>query len=241
MKKLSLLAFAAGLAIASTASAAVVQYNDVVSFNAALPGGTSTLETFDGEAPQVFTEGAASNFDGFSLSYMDSPASSQFAGIYTAAQVNGGSGTALNGTNSLSWGEYNPVTGSLSGSGDGPTVTFNFFTSITAFAFDFSDSDSTDSYSVQIGSDPAFALAVPGGGTTFQSFFGFVSDTAFSTITFRQTATGGITETFSVDNIRTNGVSAPPPPVAAVPLPAAGWMLIAGIGSLAAFRRRKRT
>lgn len=32
----------------------------------------------------------------------------------------------------------------------------------------------------------------------------------------------------------------PPPPAAVIPLPAAGWFMIAGIGSLVAIRRRRK-
>jgi hypothetical protein len=35
-----------------------------------------------------------------------------------------------------------------------------------------------------------------------------------------------------------NGPGNPPPPVAPIPLPAAGWMLLAAIGGMAFWRRR---
>lgn len=39
--------------------------------------------------------------------------------------------------------------------------------------------------------------------------------------------------------ITTDGAAPPPPTPGAVPLPAAGWMLMAGLGGIAALRRRK--
>ena len=39
--------------------------------------------------------------------------------------------------------------------------------------------------------------------------------------------------------ITTDGATPPPPPPGVIPLPAAGWMMIAGLGGLAALRRRK--
>jgi len=49
---------------------------------------------------------------------------------------------------------------------------------------------------------------------------------------------------FSFDPVNVNAVgltsSVPTPTMAAVPLPAAGWMLIAGLGGLAAMKRRKK-
>lgn len=217
---------------ASVASAVTTTYNNVTAFNAALPGGTSTLEDFDAEAPGLFTPNVERIFSGFGVKYENSVGGNQRAGIYTSAQVNQNSGTALNGTNSLAWGEF--FGGSFINGGDGPNVTFRFFQPITAFAFEFSDSDTTDSYSVKIGNESPFAIT--GSGSTFTTFVGFVSDTAFSEIVFSQTATGGATETFSVDNIRTNGVAAP---VSAVPLPAGAPLMFAGLAAFGWVRSRK--
>ena len=50
---------------------------------------------------------------------------------------------------------------------------------------------------------------------------------------------GATTANTRIDNIRLSR-NMPKPPTGDVPLPAAGWMLLAGLGGMAAMRRRKR-
>lgn len=221
-----------------SASSAIIEYNDITDFNSALSGETLTLETFDTETTGDLVLGVEREFEGFAFSYLNSLGGNQRAGIYSAAEINANRGTAINASNSVGWGEYN--NGNYQPGGDGPIVTFRFFAPITAFAFDFSDSDPTDSYSVQFDSETPFALDVPSNQTIFTSFFGFISDTAFNTITFSQTATGGITEFFSIDNIRTNGFKTQDDADNAsdVSEPTALAMLLFGLSALL-LRRRK--
>lgn len=215
--------------------AAIIQYNDLTSFNAALTAGTTTLETFDTALTGLLTLGDERLFDGFGFSYTNSVGGNQRAGIYSPFEINQNAGTAINNTNSVGWGEY--FNGAFMNAGDGPNIVFRFFAPITAFAFDFSDSDSTDSYSVQFDTETPFALAVGSGALQFTSFFGFVSTEPFSTITFRQTATGGATETFSIDNIRTNGYRTPEDAAAAVSAPAS--VALFGLSLLGLMMRRR--
>jgi len=223
------------MAFAGSAQATIIQYNTLAAFNVAT-GGTSTLETFDTATAGLLSVGAERLFNGFGFSYTNSVGGNQRAGIYTAQQINQNAGTAINSTNSVGWGEY--LNGNYVDGRDGPNVVFRFFSPITSFAFDFSDSDPTDSYSVQFGNETPFALRVSSNATTFLSFFGFVSTNPFSTVTFRQTATGGVTETFSIDNIRTNGFSTPEE-AAAVSAPST--LAILGLGLLALVGRRKKS
>lgn len=54
------------------------------------------------------------------------------------------------------------------------------------------------------------------------------------------TTNQGWAVTLAKSVITTDGATPPPPTPGAVPLPAAGWLLFAGLGGLAAMRRRKQ-
>lgn len=245
MIKLKTIAICASLTLSTLANAAVVsEFNDVTSFNSALVGGASTSENFDAFTESAFTAGEELIFDGFGITFDNSFNSNQTAGIFSAATVNSGFGSAINSTNSVAFGESGNLPfadGSTNGTGDGPVLTFRFFAPITAFAFDFSDSDPSDSYSVQIDDATPFQLDIDSNLSTFISFFGFVSDTAFTTITFRQTTIGGgFTEAFSIDNILTNGFSTQAEADAAVPAPGIISLLVMSLGGILIARRKRQ-
>jgi hypothetical protein len=235
MKKMLLCQALLGLTFLGSAQASIIEYNDAASFNAALTSGTTTLETFDAETAGALTQGVEMLFEGFGFSFLNVRGNQQ-AGIATASDVNSAHGTAINSTNSVAWGER--LFG-VNGTGDGPDITFRFFAPITAFGFEFSDSDTTDSYSVQFDSAAPFALDIASRATTFINFFGFISDTPFTTIKFSQTATGGFTETFSIDNIITNGFKTQEDADNAVAVPEPSTIAIFGLSLLALFTRRK--
>lgn len=87
-------------------------------------------------------------------------------------------------------------------------ITWHFPHPVFAFAADWFSMNSLDGVSVEIAGTAVFfgdILGVPGTG-----FLGFISDSAFQTITF--TTDGGVgNEFFAVDNLRFGGTLAEPP------------------------------
>ncbi|SNR39879.1 VPLPA-CTERM sorting domain-containing protein [Puniceibacterium sediminis] len=230
--KPQILCFVAAMAIgtsANTALAATTQYFDFATFTSAV-GPVKVLEDFDtgvGPAPGPFSAGVPVAFDELSITYNDAPSSLQTVGVATPAQIDAASGTSINATNQLSWGEEDQFSLGSPFDGDGPAITFTFDTALTAFGFDFSDSDSTDTYEITLGGE---TFLLDNASSTFIGFFGFVSDVAISSFVLTQATTGGITETFALDNI-----------VAPIPLPASIVLLLAGLGGLGSLRRFKRS
>ncbi len=87
---------------------------------------------------------------------------------------------------------------------------------------------------------------VGSGGSTDGSVFYFgLAETdpldAFTSISFLTTTGGG--DIFAFDDLTIGDAEqvTPPPPPNVVPLPAAGWLLLVGVGGLAGLSRRKKT
>jgi len=68
--------------------------------------------------------------------------------------------------------------------------------------------------------------------TLVNDFWGFISDMEFSSLSFVEGTQANGVETYTLDNLTTGGV-------APVPLPAGLPLLLAGLGGLAALRRKK--
>jgi hypothetical protein len=113
----------------------------------------------------------------------------------------------------------------IAGNNQGPQFTMlTFSTAMTAFAANIGSLSGSEQASILL--DGILTTIIPGGS----NFFGFHSTKSFTTITFLDTTFPTINTQFNIDDIR----------VSAVPLPAALPLLIAGLGAMAGFKRRKR-
>jgi len=214
------------LSLAGSAQAAVIQFDNSSSFTGA--AGPLIVENFNAAATGAFATGTAVDFGDFSIT---NPDANQAVGVYTAADVNLAQGSAIGTSNQLAWGENSAVLGG-GGTGDGATFTLNFDHAITAIGFDYSDSDFSDQYRITI---DGIDIALTGTGEGFQNYQGFISDTAFTSVTFSQVTTGGQTEAFSLDNLAFSAA-----PLISTPLPAGIPLVLTGAAMFGALRSRKR-
>lgn len=108
----------------------------------------------------------------------------------------------------------------------------SFANPVTAFAADFRSLNARggtmrDTVFTVLGQTPLLPTVVSAGDT---SFFGIVSDTAFSEVAFTR---GARDSRFGLDNVQTASV-------APIPLPATGLLLLGAIVGLGAVARRRR-
>ncbi len=152
-------------------------------------------------------------------------------GPFTITEVNGWSGTKIkappfsnfdfdvDGTSNLSTNTWNTY-----------DVTLTFDAPITAFGADLSGfNDSFIRTTILAGSQTFAPTATVGNEVRF---FGFISDTAFTTLTFDGDASDG----FAVDNISFSSSAAVPAPTSTAALIGMGLM-----GAVAVTRRRRKT
>lgn len=121
-------------------------------------------------------------------------------------------------------------------------ITFDFGMPISGFGADFTSGLSNTSLMVTGRFDGMSETVSIADAVGQQGFFGLTSTTAFQSVSFRTNAGaflfgaptpfGG--ESFQVDNLTALDDAG----VAPIPLPATGFLLIAGLGGLGALRRR---
>lgn len=206
---LRLLTVFAALAMLSTqtSAASFTVFTDRTAFEAASGAGLAT-ETFDGIVTDTSFAGAPVTIGALTIS----------------AEEPGAFGNQLI--------DAPAVLGEVDGNG---TTAINFFTTATedaaisfaapvlAFGADFFNLNDISLRTEIVILDGIFQPAITADDTL--SFFGVISDTAFSSVTFA----GLENDVFGVDNVSTL--------TAAVPLPATLPMLIVGIAGFAAVRR----
>lgn len=169
--------------------------------------------------------------------YTDRAAFLAAAGAVTTETFSSATPTGFTVSTSASPSFANVASGILSVNIEGTTanpgtLTFTFAAPTFAFGADFS--------SLNNGSPRTYVTV---GGTTFNplplepAFLGFVSQTAFTTVTFLNPRTNGSNDSFTVDNL---AFSAAAPVAAAVPEPASWAMMIGGFGMVGGAARRRR-
>ena len=214
MKFIRIAILAAMAGASAAANAAVSSYTDLASFSTA--AGTLNIETFNSfqsepsfQTTAVSLGGGAFQVLGFGnqldRNYIDLPPA-QFAAFNV-------DGTTI----------MNSFVTTTAG------FEFTFAAPITAFGFDFGAMQNNSLRTVITVAGTALTPSQQAGDQI--GFYGFVSDTAFTTIRF----TGNDNDGFGIDNIRWASAATP-----GVPEPASWAMLIAGFGLVGAATRRRR-
>jgi len=199
----------------SPASAATITPFNRAAFQAALIGGTVFGQNFDG-----FVDGATIGTVG-DVTYSASNGLPLITSTFLVT-------TAPNGLGSTSVGFFQ----------SSETATFQFANPITAFGIDVNTfADTEGAYQAALdngGSVTSFFDTFPGFFTG--QFLGFISDTPFSTVSV--SALTGFT--YTLDTLIYGDARAVSDP-RVVPLPAAGWLLLSGMGLLGFLQRRRRS
>ncbi|MFZ5751231.1 MAG: hypothetical protein ACOY5U_09210 [Pseudomonadota bacterium] len=217
-----LLLSAACAAIPSIASAAIVSYTDRTSFEAAL--GSLTIETFESVPAKTTLVGAPVQLNGFTLQAFSQPSASwNFIGDKKAWV------DPLYASNSRQ------VFGGLT---NNQTMVFTFANPVYGFGADFGAFNDKGQGQRSLFEVLGQTVLPPVVTPSVRSFFGFISDTAFTQVVLRALP---LTEAFGMDNVtfgapRASVPTAPTPP-APVPAPA-GLPLLAGALGFGALLRR---
>lgn len=205
MRKSSFMAAASAAAFVSSAAAAqVTQYTSEAAFNAAV--GATSLQNFNSLSSGVTISPGPFSFGAFSTSTN---------GVASIAP--GAGGFNVNGSNYLDI-DLDPT----------ESFTFTFAAPITSFGANF--------FSLNNGSPLRTSITVNGqtfGPTAEPTFLGFVSMSAFTTLTFSVAANAGTNDEFGLDNVRFA--------TAGVPEPATWAMMVFGFGAMGGALRRRPT
>jgi hypothetical protein len=199
------------VACSGAASASTVVYTDQAAFVAA--SGALTLQNFNGFTGTTNLGTAPLTVGGFGVSVSSNS---------SAAISPGGASDNIDGSEFL----FANLTGTVADPG---ALTFTFASAITSFGANFvSFNNNVLRESAVIGGVAIDPLPMS------PNFLGFVSNTAFTSITFRNQMGGGNNDSFGLDNVRYS--------VAAVPEPATWAMMLVGFGMMgAAMRYRRRS
>ena len=201
--KTAALAFAIAL-LPCLSSAATVTFTDRATFEAA--AGTVTTQDFESQTVGTNLQNVTTDLGDFSLSVV-----SIFGGSFNLIDQFG-----LNDPNGSIYASI--------GLGGGETMTLLFDSAITSFGADFGAlNDFVQRSQFEVLGDILLAPILSGEA----SFFGFTSDTAFTSLTIRGLSPS---DGFGIDNITYS--------VAAIPVPATLPLLAGGLGLLALWRRR---
>ncbi len=193
------------LATTGVANAAVTQYSNRTSFETA--ASSLTTETFNSYTTDAAFSSGSVDVGDFTLSH---------SGTYGGVKISSNGSGFMN------------VDGTAHVQGLGFTndvITFVFDMAINYFGVDlFAVNDGIEREVVDLAGS---TYTMPVFSSNVRSFVGFVSDTAFTTISFRAVAG----ESAGYDNV-SYGVSP-------VPLPAGGMLLLTALGAFGIVRRRK--
>jgi hypothetical protein len=210
-----------GLALSTAGSqAATTSYTDRTTWETAVGGSGWVTETFTvGSDQQLVTNGILNNVGGIiNVKYTTTDESTDESSDFISTD----------GTLHLAWDNSAAIP-------DGETLTLEltFDNPITAFGADVKTLDlgPLSNLKLQVnGIGPLYDL--PTGAANFVGFFGLISDTAFTSLSFIDDGSAGTTQSrrFALDNAST---------VSAVPVPAAVWLMGSGLVGLFGIARRK--